>query len=124
MKELEIVGNKAISERHTFTIVEKVDSEYRVWNIGSNMGSDEYIPFCEMLYPGDPNSYEVNTKTLKTIKLPTEEVNLLRKAASKGIGNKEQAEKALKSKRTGRSAEIKRAYAEKTIAIFERITKE
>lgn len=123
MKKLEILGNNAISERYTFTVVEKVDSEYRIWGIGSNMGSDEYIPFCEMLYPGNPNSYKVNTKTLKTIKLPKEEVNLLRRAAHEEIGNKEQAEEALKSKRTGRRAEIKRAYAEKTIEIFRRITK-
>ena len=126
MKQFEIKGNKAISrslKTHTFEIVEKISSEYSVWSIGNNMGSDEYIPFCEDLYPGDPKSFDINTNTLKTIKLPKEEVKLLRNAASEGKGNKEQAEKALKSKRTGRRAEIKRAYAEKTIEIFRRITK-
>ena len=125
MKKFEIKGNKAISrilKTHTFEIVEKISSEYSVWSIGENMGSDEYIPFCEDLYPGDPKSFDINTETLKTIKLPKEEANLLRQAASEGIGNKEQAEKALRSKRTGIRAEIKKAYAEKTIEIFRRIT--
>ena len=125
MKQFEIKGNKAISRiltPHTFEIVEKISSEYFVWSIGNNMGSDEYIPFCEDLYPGDPKSFDINPNTLKTIRLPKEEVDLLRQAASEGVGNKEQAEKALRSKRTGRRAEIKRACAEKTIEIFRRIT--
>ena len=125
MKKFEIKGNKAISRiltTDTFEIVEKVSSEYSVWSIGENMGSDEYIPFCEDLYSGDPKSRDINPSTLKTIKLPKEEVKLLRQAVHEGVGNKEQAEKALRSKRTGRRAEIKRAYAEKTIEIFRRIT--
>lgn len=125
MKKFEIKGNKAISRNirtHTFEIVEKVGSEYFIWNIGNNMGSDEYIPFCEDLYPGDPKSRDINPSTLKTIKLPKEEVKLLRQAVAEGVQNKEQAEKALKSKRTGRRAELKRVCAEKTIQIFNRIT--
>ncbi len=125
MKTFEIKGNKVISrilKTHTFEIVEKISSEYSVWSIGNNMGSDEYIPFCEDLYPGDPKSRDINPSTLKTIKLPKEEVKLLRQAVHEGVGNKEQAEKALRSKRSGRRAEIKRDYAEKTIEIFRRIT--
>lgn len=126
MKEFEIKGNKAISRifrTHTFEIVEKIPSNYFVWNIGENMGSDEYIPLCEFLYPGDPENNAVNTETLKAIKLPENEVYLLRKAAREGVLNKEQAEKSLESKRRGRRAEIKKEYARKTIEIFNKITK-
>lgn len=125
MKKFEIKGNKAIggtNRVHTFEIVEKAPRNYFLWNIGENMGSDEYIPFCEDLYPNDPRSFEINTKTLKAIKLSKGEVSLLREAASEGIGSKKTAEKALRSKRTGRNAETKRDYAEKTIGIFKRIT--
>jgi len=126
MNQFEIKGNKAISRglrTYTFEIVEKIPSEYSVWNIGEFMGSEEYIPFCEKLYPALPKSYDINGETLKAIKLDPAEVKLLRKAAREGIVNKEQAEKAIKSKRKGRNAKVKRAYAQKTIEIFSRITK-
>lgn len=45
----------------------------------------------------------------------------LNKAASWGIGNIKQAEKALKSKRHGYTSDRKRAAAELTIEIFRRI---
>ena len=126
MKNFEIKGNKVINTSfnttNTFEIVEKVQSDYFIWNIGNNMGSDEYIPFCQNRYPEHPKSCEINTGTLKAIKLPKEEVQLLRIAAHRGITNKAAAEKAINSKRKGNRAQIKRAYAEKTIEIFNKIT--
>lgn len=126
MKNFEIKGNKVINTSvnatNTFEIVEKVPSDYFIWNIGNNMGSDEYIPFCQKRYPQYPKSCEINAETLKAIKLPIEEVKILRRAAHEGVASKEQAEKAINSKRKGKRAEIKRAYAEKTIQIFNRIT--
>ena len=105
-----------------FEIVEKIPSNYFVWNIGENMGTDEYIPICEDLYPGDKDNYYINTSTLKAIKLSREEVEILREAAHVGINSKKTAEKGLKSKRTGYSADRKRKAATATIEIFERIT--
>ena len=120
--------NKTITTKDTFgnsssyEVVEKIPSGFFVWNIGENMGSDEYIPICEDLHPEEKDNYEINPNTLKAIKLSVEEVKVLRKAAHVGIVSKKTAEKALKSKRRGYWSDRKRAEAEKTIDIFKRIT--
>lgn len=105
-----------------FEIVEKIPAGFFVWNIGENMGTDEYIPICEDLHPDDKDNYEINTSTLKAIKLSREDVEALREAAHVGIVSKKTAEKALKSKRHGYWSNRKREQAEKTICIFKRIT--
>lgn len=105
-----------------FEIVEKIPANYFVWNIGENMGADEYIPLAEDLHPGNKDCYEVNCNTLKAIKLSVEEVRLLRRATVVGVNNKATAEKALRSKRRGYMSDRKRAEAEKTIDIFKRIS--
>lgn len=105
-----------------FEIVEKIPRNFFIWNIGENMGHPEYIPLCIDMYPEDRDNYEINTRTLKAIKLPAEEVKLLRAAAHWGITSKTEAEKALKSKRKGGVSDKKRYHAEKTIDIFNRIT--
>lgn len=108
--------------KDTFKIVEKIPCGFYVWNIGENMGIDEYIPIAQDLKPNDKNNFEINLYTLKAIKLPSEEVKLLRNAASIGINSKTTAEKALKSKRKGYWSNRKREQAKKTIEIFNRIT--
>ena len=105
-----------------FEIVEKIPSNYFIWNIGENMGTDEYIPICEDLHPEDKDNCDINTSTLKAIKLNVEEVKALREAAHVGINSKKTAEKALKSKRRGYWSDRKREQAEKTIDIFRKIT--
>lgn len=108
--------------KDVFEIVEKIPTGFYVWNIGENMGSDEYIPIRQDLHPEDKENFEINTSTLKAIKLSPEEVNALRHAASCGVNNKAAAEKALKSKRTSYNADRKRKAATATIEIFNRIT--
>ena len=114
MKNVIIKDGKIYSESFgkvdVFEIVDKIPTGFFVWNIGDNMGHDEYIPVCQDLRPGDKDSFE-------------EEVQLLRKAAGYGVNSKETAEKALRSKRKGRMSDIKRVHAEKTIDIFNRISK-
>ena len=105
-----------------FEIVEKIPIHYFVWNIGENMGTDEYIPICEDLHPEDKDNYEINTRTLKAIRLSLEDVEALREAAHAGIVSKKTAEKALKSKRRGYWSDRKREQAAKTIDIFNKIT--
>ena len=120
--------NKTITTKDTFgksssyEVVEKIPVGFFVWNIGENMGTDEYIPICEDLHPEDKDNYEINPNTLKAIKLSVEEVKALRKAAHVGINSKKTAERALKSKRRGYWSDRKREQAEKTIDIFKRIT--
>lgn len=104
-----------------FEIVEKIPSNFFIWNIGENMGTHEYIPICEDLHPEDKGDYQVNLSTLKAVKVTPEEWEKLYKAAHCGVGNLKQAEKALKSKRRGYWSDRKRAAAELTIDIFRRI---
>lgn len=126
--KLKIENGKTYAEstlsekKDIFEIVEKIPKNFFVWNIGENMGSDEYIPLSEDLHPEDKNDYSINPATLKAIKLPQEEVKLLRDAASVGIVSKSTAEKALKSRRKGYWSNQKREQAQKTIEIFNRIT--
>lgn len=110
------------NETDIFEVVEKIPSRFFVWNIGDNMEHDDYIPICEELHPTDKDNYEINRSTLKAIRLDPSEVETLRMAAGWGINSKETAEKALKSKRTSYTAKTKKAYAELTIDIFNRIT--
>lgn len=53
-----------------FEIVEKIPANYFVWNIGENMGTDEYIPLVHDLHPEDKDEYTINRNTMKAIKLP------------------------------------------------------
>ena len=117
-----ITTKDTFGKSRSYEVVEKIPSGFFVWNIGENMGTDEYIPICEDLHPEDKDNYEINQNTLKAIKLSVEEVKALRKAAHVGINSKKTAERALKSKRHGYLSDRKRVEAEKTIDIFNRIT--
>lgn len=127
MANVIIKNGKIYSEKFgkvdVFEIVDKIPFGFFVWNIGENMGHDEYIPICQDLRPGDKDNYEINPNTLKAIKLSAEEVQLLRKAAGIGINSLKTAEKAINSKRRGSLSDRKRAEAENVIDIFRRITK-
>lgn len=128
MTTLKFENNKIYStstlceKTDVFEIVEKIPVGFFIWNIGENMGSDEYIPLCQDLYPGIKDDYSINPDTLRAIKLPKEDVELLREAAGWGVNSLETARKALKSRRHSYMAEKKRESARKTIVIFERIT--
>lgn len=117
-----ITTKDTFEKSRSYEVVEKIPAGFFVWNIGENMGTDEYIPICEDLHPEDKDNYEINTSTLKAIKLSHEEVEILREAAHVGIVSKITAEKALKSKRSGYWSDKKREQAEKTIDIFNKIT--
>ena len=118
----DIIISETLWKTDIYKIVDKIPFNFYVWNIGKNMGSDEYIPLCQDLHPGIKDDYSINPDTLRAIKLPKEEVKLLREAAGWGVVNLKEAEKALKSKRHSYTAERKRENARKTIDIFERIT--
>lgn len=115
------ITSETLGKTDIYKIVEKIPFGFYVWNIGENMGIYEYIPVCEDLHPEDKGNYEINTATLKAVKVTPDEWKKLDKAASWGVGNLKQAEKALKSKRKGYTADKKRAAAELTIEIFRRI---
>ena len=116
--------NNLCEIQDVFEIVNKVASGFVVWNIGQNMGTDEYIPLAMRLSynKNDDNYYRINRDNLKAIKLPVEEVKALREAARNGISCLADAEKALKSNREGYWSDRKREHAKKTIEIFRKIT--
>lgn len=116
------ITSETLQKTDIYKIVNKIPFGFYVWNIGEYMGSDEYIPLCQDLHPGVKNDYSINPDTLRAIKLPKEEVKLLRDAAGWGVNSIETARKALKSRRRSYTAEKKRENARKTIDIFERIT--
>lgn len=127
MANIKIENGKIYSESFgktdVFEIVGRIPENFFVWNIGENMGTHDYIPLCQYLRPGDKDDYQINTATLKAIRVTPDEWEKLNKAASWGIGNLKQAEKALKSKRHGYTSDRKRAVAELTVEIFRRICK-
>lgn len=125
-KEFEIIGNTIINRsfnENVFQIVDRIPAGFFIWNIGANMKSTEWIPLCENLHPEDKEDYSINPDTLKAIKLPENEVQLLRDAAQFGINSLATAEKALKSHRRGSMSDRKRDRAKKVIDIFCRISK-
>ena len=126
MTRFEINGNTITAETiwntHKFQIVKKIPEGFFVWNIGENMGSDEWIPLAQDLKPGDKENFEINPETLKAIRLNPEDVQILRKAAGIGVNSLKTAEKALRSKRRGYWSNRKRKAAEMTIDIFREIS--
>lgn len=121
-----IEGNKIIStslwNTSVFEIVEKIPSNYLVWNIGENMGTDCYIPICQMFHPENKEDFSINQDTLKAVQVTPEEFKKLQKAASYGVSSLKTAEKVLRSKRHGYMSDKKRGFAALTIDIFKRLT--
>jgi hypothetical protein len=88
------ITSETLGKTDIYKIVEKIPFGFYVWNIGEHMGSDEYIPLCQDLYLGIKDDYSINSDTLRAIKLPKEEVELLREAAAWGVNSIETAKKA------------------------------
>ena len=121
MTKIEIKDGKIFSENDyrtdVFEIVEKIPENYVIWNIGKNMGTDKYIPICQLKI-----KYDVDLFSLKAVSVTPEEYEKLQNASSWGVSSLENAEKALKSKRRGYVSDKKRALAASTIEIFRKIS--
>lgn len=102
--------------------MKKIPGNYFVWNIGENMGTDLYIPICQILHPGDKEDFSINPNTLKAVPVTSEEYKALQKVASYGVNSLKTVEKALRSKRHGYMSDKKRGLAALTIDIFKRLT--
>ena len=58
IKDGKIYTKSNLCERiDIFEIVEKIPAGFFVWNIGENMGSNEYIPLAQDLHPEDKENY-------------------------------------------------------------------
>ena len=121
MAKIEIKDGKIFSENDyrtdVFEIVEKIPENYVVWNIGENMGTDKYIPICQL-----KTKYDVDLFSLKAVPVTSEEYKRLQDASSWGVSSLENAEKALKSKRRGYISDEKRVLAASVIEIFRKIS--
>ena len=97
-----------------------------VWNICEFMGSDEYIPLYERLYPNasqdGPAYHRINTDILKAIKLNRYQVQLLREAVHHGICSKQAALTALSIEPKTTEQRMQQLWALVTIKIYEKIT--
>lgn len=110
-----IKKDNGLGTTYIFEVIEKIPAGFEVWNIGK-IGNGEYIPVCQA------KNYNVNTKTLKAIKLNKEEVVILNKAAGYGVKTVKTARATLS--RTAKTSTMKRKQrlAEKALPILERIT--
>jgi len=57
--------NKIIDGKYTFEIIDYIPCDYVIWNVGRNM-VDGYLPLVQL---GGEDGFQVNTKTMKAIKL-------------------------------------------------------
>lgn len=124
MRKNMVITKDSWGRELTFEAVEKIPPRFSVWNIGEHMGSDEYIPLCEPANLEEPyrGLSAINPNTLKAIKLPKEEVLLLRKAAMTGIRSLNEAHSVIRKSAKTRYSKKRRRLAVKALAIFERIT--
>ena len=93
---MKITTKDTFGKENTYEVVNKMPSGYIVWNIGRNMGTDEYIPIClPMSEPG--KEYHIIPESVRAIKLPKSWVMTLRDAAHNGCGNLQETLKKCKS---------------------------
>ena len=69
-----------------YEVVDRIPEGYKVWSIGDNMGTDDYIPLCvTSKEPG--KEFNIIPEKLKAIRLPKDWVFTLRKAAGLGYSS-------------------------------------
>ncbi len=101
---------------NVFSKTSKISGDYQVWNIPS-LG-EGIVPLFE-----SASEFQVNTETLKYIKVESTEAKPLRIAASYGIRTLAQVQSILNSKRTGPTTLRNKAICEIVLPIFEKYTK-
>lgn len=100
---------------YIFEVVDKIPSGFEIWNI-PEIGNGEYIPICQSI------NHNVNTETLKAIKMNKEDISVFRKAASAGIKTVSKAKRTLSRTAKTEYAKENQRRSEKALPILERIT--
>ena len=54
-----ITTKDTFGKTRSYEVVGKIPLGFFVWNIGENMGTDEYIPICQDLHPENKDNYEI-----------------------------------------------------------------
>lgn len=116
-----IKHNNGYGTTYTFEVVNKIPEGFSIWAI-SGIGNGEYIPICETVRPNDKNCYDVNTQTLKAIKLNKEEVEILFSSTMAGDGTLKKARVTLKRVAKTVTMQRRQEKARKALPILERIT--
>ena len=120
--EQTITTTDRFGRERTYRIVEKMPARnWFVWNIGENMGSEEYIPIARPDPTGRP--YGIDPNHICAIRLPREDVLLLRKAASAGCESLDLARKEMARKRRSKLSRYLLSDSDlaKVIDVFERL---
>ena len=100
-------------ENYIFEIVEKIPTNYEIWNIGDHMQVAALVPLCQC-----DKSYSINPDTLKAIKMTPEEAAIVKKTSMwYGLGSAKACAKCLRRK-SGKAS--KKIAAAKALAIFEK----
>lgn len=119
---MKIKTKDTFGNTNEYEVVEKMPNGYFVWNIGANMGTDEYIPIAEWKHPGNKENYDINPDTVKAIKMDPADVRVLRKASGYGISDYTDAKRAIARNPKSGYMRNKKELAEKAMKIFEKIT--
>lgn len=108
-----LVTKDSFGFQQSYIIREKIPLGYVVWNIGANMGHDEYIPVAM------PNGkFSIDETTISAVHMSRDEVQVIRRAASMGILTQRAARaKANWLARSGKHPAV-RALAEKAAVIL------
>lgn len=108
-----ITTKNSWGEERTYKVAKRVPANYVIWNIGENMGTDEYIPFAKRVSenPKDDEYYHICPTSVVAVKLSKEDVKILREAAHHGIDTINQA----------RIEKGTSMLADRTLEILERI---
>ncbi len=119
---MKIKTKDTFGNTNEYEVVEKMPNGYFVWNIGANMGTDEYIPIAEWKHPENKENFDINSDTVKAIKMDPEDVRVLRKASGYGISDYMDAKRAIARNPKSGYMKNKKELAEKAMKIFEKIT--
>lgn len=104
-------------KEQTYKVAEKIPAGYKVWNIGKNMGHDEYIPVCVVR-----SDFRIVPETLLAVHMEKEEAATLSRAAGYGIDCLEAArQRAHRAAKTPRQV-LEAGLASAALPIFEKYT--
>lgn len=101
----------------TYKVAEKIPAGYKVWNIGKNMGHDEYIPVCVVR-----SDFHIVPETLLAVHMEKQEVETLRVAANRGIDCLEAARRISRKVPKNPSEVIRSGLASAALEVFEKYT--
>ncbi|MDE6733793.1 MAG: hypothetical protein K2J77_13080 [Oscillospiraceae bacterium] len=125
IKEVEsyLTADEYVNGEHKFKIVEKIPHGFFVWNIGDYMGRNDLIPICEPKHGtlSDAEAFRIEPSTLKAIRLPHDDVKLLREAAGYGAKNLESTQRKLENDDLSKA---QKELFERALRIYEWITTE